>query len=831
MADGILVVELGNGIASGYCGRLLAGAGADVVKVEPALGSRLRRQGSSLPSGESALFEYLAMYERSVVLPEGAAGGEALTRLIAAADVVVDERETDSDLGAGERIDRAAHLRALNPRLVTTVCSPFGLTGPYADRRSSPLVDWAMSGYAAITGEPHREPLQGGGPWCESVNGLTAAVGTMAALRTAEATGRGQLVDVGTMDAMLALHQWTVILATHQGVRKRRSGNRHAESFHPLGVFPCKDGAVGIAVSSPAQWEGFCVALGLPELLADERFVTGGDRFDNADALDALFAQELRDRSRSELVELLQEHNVPASPVLDLIEVQHDEQLADRGFWQPLPHVGEGVVAPSLPVRGPVAPLGRARAPWLGEDTAEVLREVASVRDRGPQPRAGAATGEAALPLAGVRIVELSIAWAGPLAARFLADLGADVIRVEHRNARGNGRQPDGSPMLAPQGWHWGERPPPAARAGIFPDADPGERPWNRNGPFNKMQRNKRSLALDLKSEPGKAVFRRLIAKADILLDNYRPRALDRLGFDLAAVVEINPRIVRVSMSGYGATGPYRERGSWGPILEAHSGFASATGYEDGGPMKLGAAFPDGIGGLTGAFAVLDALRERDRTGEAVYVNLSQFESYLSIGGELLIGASADGQPPPRRGNRSPEFAPQGIYRCAGEDAWVALTVQSDAAWDRFVALLDAEGLTEAALRSLPERKRRHDEIDAEIAAWSALRNAHEAAAALQAAGVAAGPVLSNLELVADPHLRAREMLVTIEHPDAGAREFPGFPIRLSETPVTRFAGAPTLGQDNEAIVRDLLGYTAEEYGELVAAGVVADTPEDTPPS
>ena len=817
MADGISVVELGGGIASAWCGRLLAGAGADVVVCEPEGGSRLRTAHPLLPGGRSALFEYLGMYKRSAVVSD-----TDLERLVARADIVIDEVDVEAGESPEVVAGRAERFRRINPGLVAVVCGPFGLTGPYAGRRSSALVDWAMSGYAAITGDPDREPLQGGGPWCAYVNGLTASVGALAALRTAERTGRGQLVDVAAMDAMTALHQWTIILATHQGVRKRRSGNRHAESFHPLGILPCKDGAVCIAVSSPAQWEGFCLALDMPELLDDERFASGGDRFDNAGELDAIILPWLLQRSRREIVERLQDCNVPTSPVLDVLSVQDDEQLADRGFWQSLPHLGEGVVAPSLPVRGPVAPEGRVRAPDLGEDTAVVLAELGTGASP-PSPTPTPAT--PALPLEGVRIVELSIAWAGPLVGRFCADLGADVVRVEHRGSRGTSLTPGGERLRAPEGWRWGELPAPAFRGGIFPDADPGERPWNRNGPFNKFQRNKRSLCLDLKDEAGREVFRRLLAEADVLLDNYRPRALDRLGFNFEAVTAINPRIVRLSMSGYGSTGPYRDRGSWGPILEAHSGFASTTGYEGGGPMKQGAAFPDGIGGLTGTFALLDALRERDRTGEPVYVNLSQLESYLSIGGEMLIAASAAGEPPPRRGNRSPAFAPQGVYPCRGDDAWVAITVQSDSAWEVLAALVADPALADPALRTAAERHRRHDAIDAEIAAWTRSRDAHDVANLLQEAGIVAGPVLSNLEMVADAHLRARNMIVPIDHPDAGRREFPGFPIRLSETPVERFAGAPTLGQHNQAVLCDLLGYSGEEYAALLAAGVIADTP------
>ena len=526
----------------------------------------------------------------------------------------------------------------------------------------------------------------------------------------------------------------------------------------------------------------------MPELLADARFATGGDRFDHADALNALIVPWLLEHSQGELVELLQAHNVPASPVLNLLDVQADEQLAARGFWQPLPHLGEGVRAPSLPVVSPAGPAGRPRAPQLGEDTEALLASLDSARRQCPHRRQSGDQVHSHL--------RVFASWSSRSPGRARSQpassptLGADVIRIEHRTARGNGRRPDGSRMRPPPGWRWGELPPPAFRAGIFPEADPGARPWNRSGPFNKMQRNKRSLGLDLKSEAGQAVFRRLIAKADILLDNYRPRALDRLGFDFDAVVAINPRIVRVSMSGHGATGPYRERGSWGPILEAHSGFAAVTGYDDGGPMKLGAAFPDGIGGLTGAFAVLDALREGERTGQAVYVNLSQFESYLSIGGELLVAASAAGEPPAPRANRSPAFAPQGVYPSEGEDAWVALTVESEAAWGRFVDLLACPALADPALRMLPERRRRHDAIDEQIAAWTSARSAHEAAALLQEVGIAAGPVLSNLDLIADEHLRARAMLVTIEHPDAGAREVPW----LSDSPL-RDAGHAIRGR------------------------------------
>ena len=810
MASGVRVVEIGGGIASGYAGRLLAGAGADVVVVEPPEGSALRGPPSVPGTERGALFEHLAMGKRSALL----AGAER-DRLLATVDVVLDEADGDP----AALIGRAERVRAANPSVVYVACSPFGLDGPYARDRSSALVDWAASGYASFTGDPDREPLQGGGPWCAYAAGLTAAIGAQAALATARDTGEGQLVDVSTFAAMAALHQWTIVLATHQGVRKRRAGNRHAESFHPLGLQPCADGWVGIAVSSQRQWEAFCIALDLPELIADERFRSGGARFDNADALDGLIQPWLLARTQREIVDHLQAHQVPASPVLSLAEVLDDEQLASRDYWVPRPELG--AVAPGLAVRTPASPDRLQPAPALGAHTADVLAGLPiepPAPARGAQPRAR-------LPLEGVRVLELSIAWAGPLAGRFLADLGADVIRVEQRLARGVGRAPDGrAPDGEAEGWRWGDLPPPDFRSGVYPVADPGERPWNRQGTFNKMHRNKRSLCVDLKTEAGREAFGRLVAESDVVLDNWRPRALDRLGFDYASLCAINPRIIRASMSGYGATGPYRDRASFGPILEAHSGFADATGYVDGGPMKLGAAFPDGIGGLTGAFAILDALSERQRTGRGAFIDLSQLEAYLAIGGELLLAASASGEAPVRRGNRSPIDAPQGVYPCVGEDEWVALTVRTDADWDRLIALVGAD-LRDPSLGSLAGREAAHDRIDAAITAWTRTRAKHEAAMELQAAGIAASAVLTNLDLVVDPQLRSRGFFVTIDQEDVGVREFPGFPIHFSGRPVTEFRSAPSLGRDNRAVLVDLLGYSDAECDALAAEGVIADRP------
>ncbi len=825
MKEKFTVLELGDGIASGFCGRLLAGTGGQVIKVEPQSGSCLRIPQNNEPFASA--FEYLAMYKKSIT-PLLDTNGLPPTEILMLADIIIEE--FDSDLTkAHQRIDE---LQSKNPHAVIVVCSPFGLTGPYAKFSSSSIVDWAMSGYASITGEPSREPLQGGGPWCAYVGGATAAIGALAALRNKVSLNQSEIVDVATFESMAALHQWSIVLHTHQGVTKQRSGNYHAESHHPLGLFPCKDGWVSIAVSLAQQWENFCLAIDQPELLSNPKFRSGGLRFDNAQELDTLIIPWLKNHGMDEIVEQLQKWSVPASPVLDIYQVIEDIQLKQRDFWVNRDDIGKNVRAPSLPVTLLNRPDGPPLTPNLGQHNLDINKQV-KTKSNHPSYQSKSLSQKNDLPLAGIRVLELSIAWAGPLTGRFLADLGADVIRIEHRNSRGIGIPPGGFEELALQetssSWQWGDLAPPDIRSGIYPDADLGEKPWNRQGTLNKIHRNKRSLCLDLKTEKGKAIFHSLSKGADIVVNNYRPRALERLGLTYKELQTTNTDIICMTMSGYGATGPFRDRASFGPVLEAHSGLAMLTGYDEGVPYKFGAAFPDGVAGLIGAFALLDALHERDRTGLGQDIDLSQLETYLSIAGEKIIESSYHEKAPPMIGNRSKMFAPQGIYRCKGHDNWVAITISNDHLWGNFIQLLNDPDLNNESYQDMDERHRHHDLIDAAITRWTATRDKFEVMQKLQKLEIPSGAVLSNADLVNNPHLRARKFIVAINQTDVGVREFPGFPIHFKNIPQIQFQTAPALGADNKEILQDLLGFTDVEYQELINERIIAEQPDNSP--
>ena len=433
--------------------------------------------------------------------------------------------------------------------------------------------------------------------------------------------------------------------------------------------------------------------------------------------------------------------------------------------------------------------------------------------------------------LDGVRVIEFGYAWAGPLVGRMLGDMGADVIKIEQDTARGGHVPDDRALRAALDDWRRGEAVEPTLRASVFPEGEPSPDPWNRAGIFNKLNRNKRSFCADLKTESGRAIWRRLVESADVIVDNFSPRGARSLGIDYDTVRKWNPRIISVSCTGFGSTGPFRQRVSYGPVLEAHSGATSVTGYIGGGPIKMGHAFPDPIGGLHGAFAVLAALWERETTGEGCFVDLSQLQTYTAVSGELVLETSVQGQPA-MRGNRARNAAPQGVYRCRDErqdareslDMWIAITVEDDDAWSRFRDVVSDDRLQDARFDSVDGRFRHHDEIDTVISEWTRDQERAELAQRLQEAEVTALAVMTNADLMQSRQLRERGFIVEWDQPGVGRYEYGGFPIAFGDRPRPEMRPAPSLGGDNRAICEEL-GFTAEEIDAFEADGTLVDAP------
>jgi benzylsuccinate CoA-transferase BbsF subunit len=401
------------------------------------------------------------------------------------------------------------------------------------------------------------------------------------------------------------------------------------------------------------------------------------------------------------------------------------------------------------------------------------------------------------LPLEGIRVADLSMMWAGPYATRILAEMGAEVIKIESPKAWDNVR------TLIPQ---------PGA-----PD------PWNSSYYFNDYNRDKKSVTLDLANPRGRQVFLRLVAKCDVVLENYRADVLDKLGLGYEVLRAAKGDIILVSMAGFGKTGPERDHVGFGPIIEQMAGLASMAGYgDDGIPYKTGISYGDPVAGAAAAGAAALALVHRRRTGEGCFIDLAQREVMSTMIGEAFVAASLRGEEPQHRGNRDPRFVPQGAYRAAGEEQWVAVSVRGDGEWRALARLIGADGL---AGLSREERQARHDEIDGLIEAWTSARGPQEAMESLQAAGVPAGRVLDTQAIHDDPHLAARGFWVQLPHPKMHPWRQPSSSWRLVEANPRLQRHAPLFGEHNREVLCGLVGLGERELAELEAEGVIADAP------
>ncbi len=401
------------------------------------------------------------------------------------------------------------------------------------------------------------------------------------------------------------------------------------------------------------------------------------------------------------------------------------------------------------------------------------------------------------LPLAGVRIADLSMMWAGPYATRLLAEMGAEVIKIESPRAWDNVR------TLLPQ---------------------PGApEPWNTSYYFNDYNRDKKSLTLDLAQPRGRALFLELVAKCDCVIENYRADVLDKLGIGWNVLREARPDLVLVSMAGFGKTGPERNLVGFGPIIEQMAGLASTTGYgDDGIPYKTGISYGDPIGGLAAAGAVVLALIARRRRGRGAWIDLAQRETMAQMSGAAFAAAALRAELPAHNGNRDPRIAPQGVYPCAGEDQWLALSARTDAEW---AALARVIGASELDTLSLAQRRARHDDLDRRIEAWTRTQDPSDAASTLQRVGVAASRVLDANSIHDDPHLEARGYWVKLPHPSMPTWKQPASSWRLVEANPRPRRHAPLFGEHNREILCGLLGHAEAELAELTAAGVIADAP------
>jgi crotonobetainyl-CoA:carnitine CoA-transferase CaiB-like acyl-CoA transferase len=840
--DDVVVLDLTQHIAGPYATRLLADLGADVIKVERTGGDPARLlppfQGDTPHPEKSGLFFNLNYNKRSLVLDlDTPACRETLGKLAERADLVVESFRPGvlDRLGCGWDF---FHRR--KPSLPLVSVSSFGQTGPYRDYSLSELVLYGFAGEMYSIGLPEREPVKMAGTAALFESGASIATAAAAALFASRRFGIGQHVDISLAETHLGgvdRRHATAIAVQFSGRKTVRSPGSAAGM--PSGIYPCADGYVDFTAASGYP-ERVLEMLDNAEWALDRRFADPLARLNPAliDEWNANFLVWCLERSKREIWAAARRARVWCAPLFTTKDLYEDEHFRGRGFWSTVEHPVMGAV--EIPGRPFILQHGgwqvRRPAPLLGQHTDEVLKELDQERPSVPSERVApppkpafpptATSSRTPKPLAGYRIIDLCVVWAGPFATLQLGDLGAEVIKVEN-------------PFVWQPGTRGAVAHPPAqllkqaiAWAGGYPHDEPGPRPWNYSPTFVSNFRNKKSVTMDLRTPEGMAIFRRLVERSDVVYENNATGTMEKLGITYDWLKSVKPDIIYLRAPAYGNSGPYDDARALGVHLEGVMGHTLLRGYDDADPSTTTAIYSgDYLAGCQGALAVMAALRERERTGQGQLVELAQAENAAAMFTQAILDYTLNRRVQTTIGNRD-VFGrfPCGVYpakspgtAATAEDHWVSIHVESESGWQALTQVMgDPAWAEDPRFATNAGRAAHYQELDAQIAAWTAEREDYAIAAACQAVGVAAMPVLEASRLFADPQLVARNFFQQQTLPDVGAYDFAGPMWRFGETPVEYLQPPVTFGEHNEEVYRDILGYTEAEIEQLRAQGHIA---------
>lgn len=785
--DDVRVVEISDRIAGSYCGKLLVDAGAGVWKIEPPQGDPLRRftaSSSPLVSGtDSPLFGYLNAGKRSLTWSSDALSSDERCRAaLAAADIVVltAGRSQAADLGIDPQ-----QLLAESPQCVVVTISDFGWTGPCADRCASELTLQAWAGSAGFRGDPSGPPIAIGGDLGEYMGGVFAAFGALALHRRVQHVGPGEHLDLSMFEAITLMQssEWlhSQLLAVPPITR----------TVEVPSIEPAKDGYVGITMVTGQQWLDFAAMVECPELteIPQLRFQIG--RWEYRDFIRERIRPWLAERTVDEIVELGQLFRLPIAALGNGSTIRDMAYVRERGVF----------------VRNP-AGFHQPRSPWLMSRCRPAALRGAPVpgeaNDEPPWPKRELAQGlsDHRLPLDGVRIVDLTAFWAGPAATHVLAAFGADVVKVESIQ-RPDGIRYSGGMRTDVEDW------------------------WEYGWVFHAMNTNKRSVTIDLGSDEGRRMFLELVAGSDVVIENFSPRVMDNFGLTAEALLTVNARLVVARMPAFGLDGPWRDRVGFAPTMEQIAGLAWVTGLPDGPPIPPRGAC-DPLAGIHAAFAVVAALQFAERTGHGQLVELPMIETVLNTTAVQPMEAEVFGVTLSRRGNRGHGDAIQNIYRCAGDDDWIAVTIGDDRQWCALVELMGRPPWSEdERLVTIAGRRARADDIDPRLQEWFERQDLRCVVENLARAGIPAAPVVSPSLVTENPQLRDRGFFEPLEHPRTGPGLYPRppfAPLAGQRRWLTR--PPPMLGEHNEEVLRHSCGLTDEDLTRLASDDVIGTRPK-----
>jgi crotonobetainyl-CoA:carnitine CoA-transferase CaiB-like acyl-CoA transferase len=791
--NGLRVLDL-TGHMGGYCGLLLANLGAEVILIEPPGGDPMRREGpfknGATHAEQSLSFAAYHTNKRGIILNlEDDEDKQKLRGLVRQADALIEDRCP----GYLERrgLDYR-QLQSINPALVMTSISGFGSFGPYRDFKAPNIVAFAMGGLMNLCGHPGRAPLMGPCDVAYRLGSVHAAFGTLVALYNRRATGQGDRVDVSLQD-VLAADPFLRIITRYSVTGEVPERTGHSQSTTVAETYQCKDGYARIFVNQPDHWKRFVEWLGRPPELLDPRYENVQNRFPLRQTIDRLVEARTLNYDAKKFFEEFQSLRLAAAPINAPSAFLADEQTQHRSYLTEIDHDYLGrhsfpgdpyrfSETPSRIERG--APLRGQHQKEIGETWSRPSEWIGETARNKSQPV------PARKVLEGVRVISFPTGIVGPALGGLLTEHGAEVISIEAGRA-----------VRSPQ------------RGQKFQIASDLE-----------SNRDRKRIALDMKHPDGLALAKKLIAKSDVVVENFSARVMASWGLEYARVKEIRPDIIMASLQAFGQTGPRRDYVSFGPILMSFSGMAYL--WRDPDAERPGAAcqtaFPDYIAPSYGALAILAALHFRARTGEGQHIDISQAETAASLIGPAYLEYLITGREPQPQGNFSAAAAPHGCYRCKGDDRWCVIAIQSHDEWSRFCELSGhREWLTDAKFADPAARLANRKDLDLAIGNWTLKYTPHQVTLMLQREGIAAGVVQTAEDLYRDPHLRERGFAREVFHPQVGWVTRAGPSVRLTEQGFTPSGDAHVAGQDNEVVLGEILGLSKGEIRDLIDRQVV----------
>ena len=779
--NGLRVLEMGSRTTAPYIGKLFTDAGADVLKLESSEGDPFRTwsaSGAAIPDGEDAAWwQFLNAGKRSVTIDlETEEGKRRFNNLVAETDLILDDHIPQEAQRLGITFQ---DIQTISSSTVLASLTHFGTTGPWANRPANDFILQALTGATENRGIPDEEPAACGGELGDFVAAALSAPAILAITLASKTTGEGAHIDVSQYESMMLAFQTYRPIFDH-----------FAPDFRPTrqieipSVEPAKDGWVGFCTITGQQWQDFCSMIGADDWIGNDDLTNFHTRMERREEVWPRIWAFTKERTVQELVDLASAFRIPVGPIGTGDKIASFDHFAERNVFVENPH---GFTQPRPPYQfeqSNLAPL--RKAPPLGKHDAYNPRP-------GNVPAFGKNNDQ---PLAGVKVVDLSAFWAGPVATNLLRVLGADLIKIESHIRLDGMRWASGLPIpMKDKLWEWSP---------VYHGANAG----------------KRVINLDLSTQQGKDIALQLIADADVIIENYSPRVTESWGFTWENIHALNDQAIFVRVPAYGTDGPWRDRVGFAMNMEQVSGLANRTGHPDGPPFVPRGPV-DSIAGMHAVFATILALTERTRIGKGQLVELPLIEGALQAAAEQVVEHSAYGTVLNRQGNKAPNASPQGLYKTSGNDAWLAISIQNNQQW---------KALTEQINPDLAnyDREKDTEKIDEIIRAWAQTQDAETAAESLWNAAIPVAPCMHFNDSGKTTQHQHRNFLQTYEHPITGHTPYLSYPFRLNGTHLPLGGPAPILGEHTNEILTQL-GYTQEQLEELESNGVIGDWPAGIP--